>query len=294
MQNRTFDEIAIGDSASLTRSVAKDDVELFAAASGNFNPIHLDESYAREARFAGIVAHSMWSAALISSLLGNRLPGPGTVYLGQDLRFHGSVIVGDTVTVTVRVREKHPERRILLDCRVVNQDGKEVLTGTAEVLTPIEKLDLPQIEAPEARVQKHDHYEALIARCHGSPAMPCIVAHPCDESSLTGAIDAAKAGLIQPILVGPQAKIREVAARFGLDITPYEIVDAPHSHAAAAMAVDLVRAGRGQLLMKGSLHTDELLGCRRRASETGLQRRSPAHQPRLHHERAQLRSGAAC
>jgi phosphate acetyltransferase len=102
-------------------------------------------------------------------------------------------------------------------------------------------------------------YERLIAAARdGTPAVT-IVAHPCDETSLRGAVDAAAEGLIEPVLVGPEAKIRAVAAERGIDLAGRQIVDAPHSHAAAAAAVALVREGKGELLMKGSLHTDELM-----------------------------------
>jgi phosphotransacetylase len=107
--------------------------------------------------------------------------------------------------------------------------------------------------------RRHDKYERLIALTRENPAILTAVAHPCDDSSLRGAIEAAEAGLIVPILVGPAGKIRAVAEKSGLDITPYEIIDVPHSHGAAAEAVNLVRTGRAELLMKGSLHTDELM-----------------------------------
>ncbi len=103
------------------------------------------------------------------------------------------------------------------------------------------------------------HYERLIAQAQTLPATACAVAHPCDETSLGVAVEAARLGLIKPILVGPQAKIRGTAEQFGLSLDGLEIVDAPHSHAAAAAAVALVRNGRASLLMKGSLHTDELM-----------------------------------
>ncbi|HSE68749.1 MAG TPA: phosphate acetyltransferase [Gemmatimonadales bacterium] len=102
-------------------------------------------------------------------------------------------------------------------------------------------------------------YEALLARCKDMAAVPTAVAHPCDDASLGAVVEAAKAGIITPILVGPAEKIRRAAKESELDIAPYEIVDAPHSHAAAAGAVELVRLGRATLLMKGSLHTDELM-----------------------------------
>jgi len=108
--------------------------------------------------------------------------------------------------------------------------------------------------------QPHEKYQRLIARAQAVAPVPTAVAHPCDESSLTGAVDAAKLGLIAPILVGPPDRIRDVAQQFKLDIAKLEIVAAPHSHAAASEAVCLVREGRAECLMKGSLHTDELMG----------------------------------
>jgi phosphate acetyltransferase len=102
-------------------------------------------------------------------------------------------------------------------------------------------------------------YERLIARAKQVPAATTVVAHPCDETSLRGAVDAAQAGIIIPILVGPAERISAVAQRHGLDIGRFEVVDAPHSDAAAAKAVQLIRESKGELLMKGSLHTDELM-----------------------------------
>ena len=106
----------------------------------------------------------------------------------------------------------------------------------------------------------HEKYDRLIAAAKALAPITTAVAHPCDPSSLAGAIDAAKLGLIRPILVGPRAKIEAAAAALGLDVSSYELVEAPHSHAAAAEAVRLVAQGRAEALMKGSLHTDELLG----------------------------------
>ncbi len=106
----------------------------------------------------------------------------------------------------------------------------------------------------------HEKYNQLLARCKALPPVPVAVAHPCDQSSLEGAVDAAKRGLITPLLVGPARRIADVAAQHHLDITPYEVIDAAHSQDSAAKAVELVRQGRAEILMKGSLHTDELLG----------------------------------
>ncbi|MBP1623649.1 MAG: phosphate acetyltransferase, partial [Acidobacteria bacterium] len=117
--------------------------------------------------------------------------------------------------------------------------------------------------------QKHDRYERLIERCKKLPATPTAVAHPCDESSLKGAVDAAMAGLIAPILVGPAARIREIASKAGLDIAGYPIVEAAFSQESAEKAVAQVRDGHAEALMKGSLHTDELMGAVVRR-DTGL------------------------
>jgi len=117
--------------------------------------------------------------------------------------------------------------------------------------------------------RKHEKYQRLIARCKTLTPTPTAVAHPCDESSLKGAVEAAELGILQPILVGPKARIEAVAAQFQLDLSRYEIVDAPHSHAAADQAVQLAREGKAEMLMKGSLHTDELMGAVVRTA-TGL------------------------
>jgi phosphate acetyltransferase len=108
--------------------------------------------------------------------------------------------------------------------------------------------------------RKHDKYERLLAKAQTLPPVRTAVAHPCDESSLTGAIDAAQKRLIVPILVGPAARIKAVAQQCGLDISGYELIDTPHSHASAEQAVRQVREGHAECLMKGSLHTDELMG----------------------------------
>ncbi len=115
----------------------------------------------------------------------------------------------------------------------------------------------------------HEKFRNLVARARAELPVPTAVVHPCDEVSLSGAIEAAELGLIVPILVGPQARIRDVAAKAGLDIARFEIVDAAHSHDAAAKAVALVRAGKAEALMKGSLHTDELMAAVV-ARDTGL------------------------
>jgi phosphate acetyltransferase len=113
--------------------------------------------------------------------------------------------------------------------------------------------------AAETGTKSPTKYDKLIAATKAIPPVPTIVVHPCDETSLRGAIDSAQAGIIQPILVGPASRIRDTASKFGLDVSDFETVDAPHSEAAAAKGVELINAARGEMLMKGSLHTDELM-----------------------------------
>ena len=107
--------------------------------------------------------------------------------------------------------------------------------------------------------RKHEKYARLIARCKAIEPVACAVAHPCDESSLRGAVEAGQMGLLKPILVGPKARIEAVAKQFGIDISGCEVVDAPHSEGSAETAVRLAREGKAEMLMKGSLHTDELM-----------------------------------
>lgn len=124
-------------------------------------------------------------------------------------------------------------------------------------------------EAIVSKIHRHEKYERLVAAAQRLSPLPTAVAQPCDESSLRGAIEARDAGLITPILVGPKAKMIEISRTLGLNLDGLEIIDVPHSHAAAAKAVDVVRSGKAELLMKGSLHSDELLGAVT-TRETGL------------------------
>jgi acyl dehydratase len=140
ISNHTFDEITLGQTASSTRVVSAEDVRLFAAASGDFNPLHLDPVYAAGTVFGECIAHGMFTGGLISAALAMQLPGPGTVYLGQELKFLLPVKIGDTLTVELEVIDKKSRRRLVeLDCRVTNQHGKKVVAGTARVMAPAQR-----------------------------------------------------------------------------------------------------------------------------------------------------------
>ncbi len=262
IENRTFDEIQVGDSATLVRTLKPEDIQLFAIMSGDVNPAHVDPEYAKSSMFREVIAHGMWGGALISTVLGTQFPGPGTIYIDQTLHFSRPVGLGDTITVTLTATRKFDHNHhILFDCVCTNQDGQTVIRGTAEVLAPIEKIKRPRIELPEVTLlDREARYQHLLARTRGLAAIPMAVVHPCDRESLLGVVEATQAGLIVPTLVGPEAKIRAVAEQQGLDLAGIAIIDVEHSHAAAARAVALVREGRAEALMKGSLHTDELMG----------------------------------
>ena len=134
---RTIDTIQIGDSASFTKTVTEADIILYAGISGDFNAAHMDAESAKKGMFGQRIAHGMLSAGFISNVLGNQLPGPGTIYMGQELRFVKPVFIGDTVTATVTVKEKIEEKnRLKLDTVVTNQRGEAVITGIATVMPP--------------------------------------------------------------------------------------------------------------------------------------------------------------
>jgi phosphate acetyltransferase len=261
MENHPYDEIRVGDTAHLKRTLTNDDIELFAAMSGDTNPAHLDAVYAQQTPFHGVIAHGMWGGALISAVLGTQFPGPGTIYLSQSLQFERPVRVGDTLDVQVTVREKVDEKRhVCLDCRCTDQNGKAVIAGTAWVVAPSEKVRRPRMAPASVRLSHpQQRYQALLKLTEGLPPLKVAVAHPCSPEALQGALDAHAQGLIEPILVGPAARVRAVAAAAGLNIDSLPLIDVPHSHAAAAEAVALVQRGEAQALMKGSLHTDELM-----------------------------------
>ena len=261
IENKTFDEIRVGDVASLKRTLTVKDIQLFAVMSGDVNPAHLDEEYAAGTLFHEVIAHGMWGGALISTVLGTIYPGPGTIYIDQTLHFARPVTIGDTVTVTVTVKEKFERtRHVVFDCRCANQEGKTVICGTAEVLAPAEKVRRARATLPEVRL--HDpaaRYRRLMDLAKGKAPLVTAVVHPCDRQSLGGALSAAEAGLIVPVFIGPENRIRAVAAELGADLAVGKVINTEHSHAAAKQAVALTRAGYFEALMKGSLHTDELM-----------------------------------
>jgi len=260
--NKTYDEIQIGDSARMQRTLTKQDIDLFGLLSGDMNPTHFSDEYAQMLlERHKLVGHSMWGGALISSLLGNDLPGPGTVYQSQNFEFHNAVELGDILTITVAAKSKNAaDHSVVFDCLAVNQRGEKVISGVAKVKAPTKKPTDSGSPYAAMQLRRKTAFKRLIDHVKDLENIPTAVSHPCSKEALEGAIDAAQADLIDPILVGPEAKIRTLAESLNLDISPYRLVDALHSHDSAAKAVALCRSGEAEALMKGSLHTDELMG----------------------------------
>ena len=261
IENLTYDELRPGQRAQMLRTLTMDDINAFALVSGDVNPAHVDAEYAEGTRFKGVIAHGMWAGALISSLLGTEFPGPGTIYLEQSLRFHRPVHVGDTLTVVVTVAEKDDaSRNVALDCVVLNQHGEQVVSGRALVRAPSQKVVRPRAAMPTMHLfDPEARLDAWMHALSGHPPVRCAVVHPCDEASLGGAFQAAARGLIEPVLVAPVVRLRTLAESMGLSLDGVQLVDVPHSEAAAVAAAAMAARGDVQMLMKGSLHTDELM-----------------------------------
>lgn len=146
--NIPYDALQVGQKASFSSSVEERDIQLFAAVSRDHNPVHLDAEFAAQSMFKERIAHGMFSGALISAAIACELPGPGTIYLGQQMRFTRPVKLGDTLTVELEVLEKLPKGRVRLATRVFNQNAQQVVDGEAEVLAPREQQTLTLPELP--------------------------------------------------------------------------------------------------------------------------------------------------
>ncbi|MCB1614797.1 MAG: MaoC family dehydratase N-terminal domain-containing protein [Pseudomonadales bacterium] len=149
IENKTIDELEIGDSCEFHKTLTGDDIKLFAISSGDYNPVHLDETYARTTAFGECIAHGMWSGALISAAIAMQMPGPGSIYRSQTIKFSKPVKVGDSLTVSLTITDKKQRTRLVtIDCTVKNQHGEIVARGEAEVIAPAEKM-LIKTKKPE-------------------------------------------------------------------------------------------------------------------------------------------------
>ena len=259
--NVIFDEIQIGATSDLTVTLTQNQIDLAAMVSGDVDAFYLMQPGDADKRQEAKKTEAAGAEAIISIVLGTRLPGPGSKILHRDLRFAGDFSVGETLTAKVTVREKRKEGNLVVfDVRCVNQAGNELVSGTVTVQAPTSRLVYDNIKPPQFELRWGDAFAQLIKGCQGCEPIPCAIVHPCDRDSLMGAIEAARRGFIIPVLVGPEAKIRKAAEEAQIDLSPYRIVSTEHSHASAAKAVELASSGEVESLMKGSLHTDEIMG----------------------------------
>ena len=263
LHNTTFDELRIGATLSVTRSLSATEIDALGMVAGEPEALHLDRGGPGQPAPHATLARSVSAtglSALVSGLINRQLPGPGSQIVAQDLHFQGRVAVGDSVTVNLALREKSStDNSVVLDCLVANQRGETMLTGSCRVVAPTQRIAYGEFATPEVIIRHTDAFAQVLGRCLGLPPATCAVVHPCDRDALLGAVAAQQRGLITPVLVGPEARIRALAAAEGIDLAPYRLVNVDNSHAAAARAVAMARAGEVEALMKGSLHTDELM-----------------------------------
>ncbi|WP_461534758.1 MaoC family dehydratase [Spongorhabdus nitratireducens] len=153
LENVPFEQLKVGDATTLTRTLTEQDLILFAKVSGDTNPVHLDQEYAATTQFEGRIAHGMWTSSLISCALATQLPGPGGIYLSQEVKFMRPVKIGDTVTVKLEVTDINLRRkRATISTNVVNQDGKTVVKGSAEVMPSVEKVIVDEYPLPDVEL----------------------------------------------------------------------------------------------------------------------------------------------
>jgi len=258
-KNRTYDEITVGTSAELSRTLTQTGVETLAMMSGRIDPCMLENEHVGDS-VVDDRADAAGAEALIAAVLGSKLPGPGMRIVSQDLHFDGTVKIGDVLTARVKAREKRPEsKEVVFDCQCLNQDEVVLVSGSVTVVAPTSRVRFTDVAPPELAFRRGDEFHKLLRSCKNRPPIRCGIVHPCDRGSLVAALEAARRGLLDPVLIGPLARIQAVAVAEHLDLGDLPIVDVPHSHAAAARAAEMARAGQFEALMKGSIHTGELL-----------------------------------
>ncbi len=273
--NVTRDELAVGADASFERVVAERDLQLFPHVSGNRNPRMLPD---RPGETDGVVAPSVWIASLVAAALRNRLPGPGTYDRAQTLAFHGRAAVGERLRVRVRCIETC-ERPVARFAPVVAcaDDGAPLCTGEAEVEVLVERETVDARVLPRLILDEVDQFTPLKALAATLPPLVTAVAAPEDANAPGGALLARERGLIAPVLSGDRAAIARAAAELGKDVAGLPVEAAPSHAAAAQLAAAMVNEAQADAIMKGALHSDELLAAvvRREGGLRGERRITP-------------------
>jgi phosphate acetyltransferase len=260
IESKTYDEISVGDIARTEHVLTLNDAMAFASISG-FDSVLSQEELIERAGGVPPTGPNMWCASLISGLFSMNIPGPGCTLTNVSLSFHDRIRVGDRILVSVQVTAKDDvTKSVHFDCQANNGDGVSIFSGTAQLIAPLEKLRWSTLPVPSLTViDPYRRYRELIARATAKPAVKTAIVWPCDEVSLGGCMQAFNDKLIVPILVGPAARIRSLAETMGINLGNTQIVDVADSRTAAVRGVELARNGAAQMLMKGSLHTDEIM-----------------------------------
>jgi phosphotransacetylase/acyl dehydratase len=260
IESKTFEEIAVGDTAGTEHVLTMDDAMAFASISG-FNSVLKSEELIERAGGVPPTGPNMWCASLVSGLFSMQTPGPGVTLTNISLSFHNRIRVGDRILVKVQVTSKDAATKLVTyDCQAHNGLGVQIFNGTAQLLPPATKQRWSTLPVPQLIVaDPYRRYHGLIARATAKPAVKTAVAWPCDEVSLRGALQAKDSRLIEPVLVGPEELIRNLAESLKLSLDGVAIVDVAESRNAAIRAVELARKNEVQMIQKGSLHTDELM-----------------------------------
>jgi phosphotransacetylase len=242
IQNKTFDEIRLGDTASVQRTLQARDIRAWATAFGDVGQL-AEAGDVQDA--AGIIT------AILTSLIGSALPGPGSSIRSTAVQVRSALPIDAVLTAQVVVREKRAdEGLVVLAGQCTDPAGKQLATAVLEVVAPTTRL---RREVPEHRL------DGLLERCRGLKPMLTGVVHPCSAEALAGALAAAEAGLIVPVLFAPEAELRKVAAAAELNLSGCRIVATNGPEDSALKAAIAAGAREVQALMKGSLHTDVLL-----------------------------------
>ena len=247
LESHPFGKIRCGDFTSLVRVVTAQDIQLFAAVTGNVNPTHVDAAYMKDSPTHGVVADAMLGASLVSTVLGTQLPGPGTVYLGQTLSFVAPVVAGDALTVTATVMSIDRARQaVLLYTRCTNQRDEVVLQGQATVAAPTHTQRVRRADPVEALhvIHGRPHYGALLDAAARFSRIRLGLLDTASLPALEATMAAARLGLIEAVLIGPEARIRELALERRLDLAAVRIVD---TDIASVVRIGLEMAASGTI-----------------------------------------------
>jgi phosphate acetyltransferase len=271
IENYPFDALQVGEELRLVHTLTQEDFSLLATQAATIGAGIVDPTVAATRAFSADAAQGGWAGALLNALIAGRLPGAGSKVVRHTVETTVAALPGDVMTIAAKVMAKAPAgRRVTIEVRATNQHGELAMAASAEIVAPKTTIAaVPREEFVEQMREKGRRYKILIERTRDLKPLKTAVVHPVDEASLMGAIEAAREDLMEPVLVGPEAKIRRAAEACDIDIAGYPIVSTEHSHAAADKAVAMARSGEVEALMKGALHTDELMHAVV-ATETGL------------------------